>query len=214
MSAKEHFNNGAGSLVLVRHGETEGQSSIRYHGRNDVALDERGRSQMRGAARALERENFTRVFSSPLSRAMEGARIIAGAGADIIAIAEFVEIDFGDFEGLTIEEIRQQYPAEYGRWRTQRLEAGYQYPGGESGEAFRSRVGIGMQRMFELWREDRCEFSGTALLVAHRGVIRLILNWLVGLTPAIELGSIHILGCDHGWRPRALDLTGHLEAVR
>ena len=75
------FTNGAGSLVLVRHGETEGQSSIRYHGRNDVALDERGRSQMRRAARALEREDFRKIFSSPLSRATEGARIIAGEGA-------------------------------------------------------------------------------------------------------------------------------------
>jgi broad specificity phosphatase PhoE len=214
MSARTCFTDGAGTLVLVRHGETEGQSSIRYHGRTDVALDERGRSQMRAAARALERENFTRVFSSPLSRATEGARIIGGEGADVIAIVEFVEIDFGDFEGLTIEEIRQQHPSEFERWRSQRLEAGYQYPGGESGAAFRARVRIGMRRMFKLWREGRDEFSGTALLVAHRGVIRLILNCLIGVTPAIELGSIHILDCDHGWRARALDLTRHLEEVR
>ncbi|HEY2104436.1 MAG TPA: histidine phosphatase family protein [Candidatus Binataceae bacterium] len=214
MSAQACFSDGAGTLVLVRHGETEGQSSIRYHGRNDVALDERGRSQMRAAARALEREEFTRVFSSPLSRATEGARIIAGDATAIITIGEFVEIDFGDFEGLTLEEIRRQYPSEFDRWRSQRLDAGYQYPGGESGEAFRARVLVGMGRMFELWREGRDEFSGTALLVAHRGVIRLILNSLIGVTPAIELGSIHILDCDHGWRARALDLTGHLEAPR
>ena len=125
-----------------------------------------------------------------------------------------MEIDFGEFEGLTIEEIRQQYPSEFERWRAQRLEAGYQYPGGESGDGVSSPRRIGMQRMFELWREGRDEFSGTALLVAHRGVIRLILNSLIGVTPAIELGSIHILDCDRGWRARALDLTSHLEAVR
>jgi broad specificity phosphatase PhoE len=214
MSAQACFTDGAGTLVLVRHGETEGQSSIRYHGRNDVALDEHGRSQMRAAGRALQREHFTKVFSSPLSRATEGARIIAGDRADVIPISEFVEIDFGDFEGLTIEEIRQQYPSDFERWRAQRLEAGYQYPGGESGEAFRVRVGIGMQRMFELWREDRDEFRGAAMLVAHRGVIRLILNSLIGVTPAIELGSIHILDCDYCWRARGLDLTGYLEPAR
>ncbi len=166
---------------------------------------------MRAAARALESEIFAKVFASSLRRATEGAHIIAGDGAAILAIEEFVEIDFGDFEGLTIEEIRRQHPSEFERWRTQRLEAGYQYPGGESGAAFRARVRIGMSRMFKLWREGRDEFSGAALLVAHRGVIRLILSSLIGVTPAIELGSIHILDCDHGWRARALDLTRHLE---
>lgn len=169
---------------------------------------------MRAAARALERKRFNKVFASPLSRAIEGARIIAGEGSEVVAISEFVEIDFGDFEGLTIEEIRQRHPAEFERWRIHRLEAGYQYPGGESGAAFRARVRIGMDRMFELWRDGRDAFDGTALMVAHRGVIRLIVNWLVDVTPAIELGSIHILDCDQGWRPRALDITTHLKESR
>lgn len=207
-SGQTAFTSGAGTLILVRHGETEGQSSIRYHGRGDVALDGRGREQMRAAARILDRESFGKVFASPLSRATEGARIIAGQGADVISIAEFVEIDFGHFEGLTIDEIRERFPDEFERWRAQRLEPAYQYPGGESGEAFRARVKAGMERMFELWRSGHDEFSGTALLVAHRGVIRLLIQWLIGITPAIELASVHILDCDHGWRARALDLTG------
>ncbi len=205
------FDRGAGTLILIRHGETEGQSSIRYHGRGDVALDERGRAQMRAAARLLDGQRFSKVFASPLRRAIEGARIIAGEDAGIISIAQFVEIDFGNFEGLTIDEIRRQFPAEYERWRTQRLEPGYQYPGGESGAAFRARVRAGMRRMFELWRDGREQFSGTALLVAHRGVIRLLIQWLIGTTPAIELGSVHILDCDQGWRARALDLIGDRE---
>jgi broad specificity phosphatase PhoE len=206
MSTQGYFTNGAGTLVLVRHGETEGQSSIRYHGRGDVALDERGRAQMRAAARLLQGEVFGKVFASPLLRAIEGARIIAGDRAAIIAIDEFVEIDFGDFEGLTIDEIRQRHPDQFERWQQRRLEADYQYPNGESGAAFRERVKIGMRRMFELWRESRDVFGGCAFLVAHRGVIRLILQWLAGVTPAIELGSVHILDCDHGWRVRAVDL--------
>jgi broad specificity phosphatase PhoE len=208
MSGEARLSDGAGSLILVRHGETEGQSSIRYHGRTDVALDELGRAQMRAAARVLEGEVFAKVFASSLCRSTEGARIIAGNDAPIIAIEEFVEIDFGNFEGLTIDEIRQQYPSEFERWRTQRLEASYQYPGGESGAAFRARVRIGMERMFALWHDGRGRFSGTALLVAHRGVIRIIIDNLIGVTPAIALGSIHILDCDHGWRARALDLIG------
>ena len=65
-------------FILVRHGETEGESSIRYHGRTDVALSELGRDQMRRVRRAIETShggaNFARVFSSPLVRASEGAR--------------------------------------------------------------------------------------------------------------------------------------------
>jgi broad specificity phosphatase PhoE len=212
MSMPARFTSGAGTLVLVRHGETEGQSSIRYHGRGDVALDARGRTQMRAAARMLKDEVFrgeavSKVFSSPLCRATEGARIIAGESAQIIAIDEFVEIDFGDFEGLTIDEIRQRHPQHFERWRVERLQAGYQYPNGESGQVFRARVSIGMRRMFDLWRGGRDEFSGIVLLVAHRGVVRLIVDWLVGVTPAIELGSVHVLDCDHAWRVRALDLV-------
>jgi broad specificity phosphatase PhoE len=207
------FASGAGSLILVRHGETEGQSSIRYYGRTDTPLSDEGRAQMRAAARALEREVFGRVFASNLCRATEGARIIAGDGAPVVAIEEFAEIDFGRFEGLTIDEIRCAAPDEFERWQRLRLDASYRYPDGESGAEFRNRVRLGMERMFETWRDGRGEFSGTALLVAHRGVIRVILEHLIETTPAIALGSIHILECNRGWRARALDLTGHLETA-
>jgi broad specificity phosphatase PhoE len=211
MAVQMSFTAGVGNLVLVRHGETAGQSSIRYYGRTDIALSDEGRAQMRAAARALGREVFGRVFASNLCRATEGARIIAGDHAPILAIEEFAEIDFGIFEGLTIDEIQRKDPAEFDRWRRLRLDPSYQYPGGESGAAFRARVMLGMARMFEAWRDGGAEFSGTALLVAHRGVIRVIVDHLIATTPAIELGSIQILECNRGWRARALDLTGRLE---
>src|SRR5271168_247747 len=91
------------TLVLVRHGETEGESSIRYHGRNDVALSALGRSQMIAAREEIESRfglnRFDHIFATPLSRAMEGARIIAGHEADIVTVEEFIEVHFGLFEG-------------------------------------------------------------------------------------------------------------------
>src|SRR5947209_18699476 len=99
----------ASRLVLVRHGETVGNSSIRYYGRTDIELAELGRAQMRAAARALSEQfrcaQFGQVFASPLCRAHESARIIAGDAAEVIAIEEFREVDFGNFEGLTAGEI-------------------------------------------------------------------------------------------------------------
>src|SRR4029077_10943344 len=93
----------AARFFLVRHGETEGESSIRYHGVTDVPLSDLGREQMRRAARAIAARwgdvNFGKVFSSPLVRASEGARIITGKTADsIITIEEFAEVHFGLFE--------------------------------------------------------------------------------------------------------------------
>src|SRR5260370_19139613 len=138
-------------LVLVRHGETTGKSSIRYFGRTDVELSELGRAQMRAAASLLAARtgvtSFAPVFASPLKRATEGARIIAGATSATVTIDEFVEVDFGLFEGLTADEIRAHHPIEFARWNDNRLADGYAYPGGESRAAFTARVERGVERM-------------------------------------------------------------------
>lgn len=212
-------------LVVVRHGETVGHSSIRYYGRTDVALSDLGRRQMRAARQWLAaREGargFAPVFTSPLIRATEGARIIAGKGAAAIAIEEFVEVDFGLFEGLTAEEIAERYPEEFRRWNADRRAPDFAYPEGESRADFLARVARGTRRMLELWHQARTggHAASDALLVAHRGVIRAVVRQLTGvLEPHIDLGSIHILEREPGvadvrvarWHPVALDLTEHL----
>jgi broad specificity phosphatase PhoE len=197
-------------LILVRHGETEGESSIRYHGRTDVALSDLGRTQMHLAARAIEAhreaKTFAHVFSSPLIRASEGARIVAGDSAPLVTIDEFVEVHFGLFEGLTADEIRERYPDEFARWNVDRLAPGYTYPKGESRAAFTDRVERGLERMLTLWapRDD------DALLIAHRGVIRAIVRKLTRREPVVELGSIQILQFDGKWNPEKIDLVDHL----
>jgi broad specificity phosphatase PhoE len=142
---------GSTRLVLVRHGETTGKSSIRYFGRSDVELSELGRAQMRAAASWLAARtgvtSFAPVFASPLKRASEGARIIASAMSATVTIDEFVEVDFGLFEGLTADEIRARHPLEFARWNDNWLADGYAYPGGESRAAFTARVERGVERM-------------------------------------------------------------------
>ncbi len=199
-------------LILVRHGETVGNSSIRYYGRTDIELSESGRAQMRATRQILATDlnlsRFTQVFASPLRRAIEGARIIAGDGIGLIEIEEFREIDFGDFEGLTAGEIEWRYPAEYSRWMRDRLSADYAYPSGESRAAFLARVRRGIDRMLSLRRE------GTSLIVAHRGVIRAITHTLSGAEPVIELGSIQILAANADrWTNELLDFTAHLDGL-
>ncbi len=223
------------TLVLVRHGETVGNSSIRYYGRTDLELSELGRAQMRAAARWLRRRlgaaGFFSVIASPLRRAVEGAAIIAGDDRPIIKIEELVEVDFGRFEGLTAGEIETRFPADFARWNRDRLDPEFAYPDGESRADFARRVEHGIQRMLEVI--DRAARSGfdqladeqggavagdrLALVVAHRGVIRLITNRLAGVEPMIELGSIQILQRERvgdPWRPDRIDVVEHLGAVR
>ena len=202
----------AARFFLVRHGETEGESSIRYHGVTDVPLSELGREQMRLAARAIEARrndvNLGKVFSSPLVRASEGARIITGkTAAPIITIEEFAEVHFGLFEGLTAEEIRERYPDHFAIWNADRLAPDYTYPEGESRANFAARVERGLDRVLAIWTPG---IDGDALLVAHRGVIRAIVRKLTNQQPLVELGSIQTLEFDGGWRVVALDLCEHL----
>jgi len=218
---------GPARLVLVRHGETVGNSSIRYYGRTDVALSELGRRQMHAVREWLAAHagahGFAPIFSSPLVRATEGARIIAGEAARALVIDEFVEVDFGLFEGLTAEEIAERYPEEFRRWNADRLAPGFVYPEGESRADFAQRVQCGTARMLAVLQDARAggAAASAALLVAHRGVIRAIVRYLTGvLEPRIDLGSIHILKQETDekdvrvarWRPVVLDLTEHLEA--
>ena len=198
----------AARYFLVRHGETEGESSIRYHGITDVPLSELGREQMRRAAREIAARrgdvNFGKVFSSPLVRASEGARIITGEEFSIVTIQEFAEVHFGLFEGLTADEIRERYPDHFAVWNADRLAPDYTYPEGESRANFAARVERGLERVLAIWTPGR---DVDALLVAHRGVIRTIVRKLTNRQAAVELGSIQILEFDGEWRVVALDLN-------
>lgn len=160
-------------ILLLRHGETEGESSIRYHGANDVALSALGRAQMHRAARALPDEAIDLVVASPLSRSWMGARIVRPAGP-IRLEADFREIDFGRWEGLTAQEIEQLDPAGYRRWRER--PGDFQFPGGEHRSRFRARVSSGVERLL------RCP-ARSVLVVAHHGVIRTIVAHLCGGPP-------------------------------
>jgi broad specificity phosphatase PhoE len=205
------------TLVLVRHGETEGQSSIRYHGRTDVALSDLGRAQMKAARREIEscfgESAFAHRFSSPLIRALEGARIVVGDGPPILTLEEFTEVHFGLFEGLTAEEIRERHPIEFEKWNADRLAPAYAYPEGESRAAFAERVERGLARMLQVIDAHKRATSERALLVAHRGVIRTLVRALTGAEPVVDLGSIHILAHHGRWHPHLLDFTAHLEKL-
>jgi len=205
------------TLVLIRHGETAGESSIRYHGRNDVPLSALGRAQMIAARGEIELRfgdtRFHHIFATPLSRAMEGAKIIVGHDASIVTVEEFIEVDFGLFEGLTKEEIQARHPIEFEKWRADPLAPSYTYPEGENRAGFAERVERGLATTLKIIEAAKRTEAERALIVAHRGVIRTIVHALIGAEPVVDLGSIQILARDSKWHPLVLDFTAHLDRV-
>jgi broad specificity phosphatase PhoE len=173
-------------IVMIRHGETEGNSSVRYHGSADVALNDHGRSQLRASARRLAGEAFDLVVASNLRRSWEGAAIVSG-GASVRLEPDFREIHFGRWEGLTAEEIEASDPVLCQDWRSGA--EGFEFPSGESRADFRARVARGIDALLE-------SGATSVLLVCHKGVIRAIGEQLTGapLADGPELGGVVSVG--------------------
>lgn len=177
------MHEGLTRLILVRHGETTGQSSIRYYGVTDVPLSDLGREQIRGAKERIPGETYDAVWASTLCRSWEAARIIA-PHAPVRLEFDFREIDFGNWEGLTREEIEAADPGGYAEW--QASDGDFQFPGGESRAAFRSRIGHGYARL-------SASGARSVLVVAHKGVVRTLLELATGFTLTPEhpdLGAV------------------------
>jgi broad specificity phosphatase PhoE len=196
-------------LVLIRHGETVGESSVRFHGSNDVELSDAGRAMMRDAARGLHGEVFDLVLASPLRRSWEAASIVVGGGP-VRLEHDFREIDFGRWEGMTRQEIEACDPVLFEDWQAK--PASFDFPGGERRADFRARVLRGLERL---------EQGGAtrALVVVHKGTIRTIADRLLG-TPLPEgeppLGGTVVLarGPEGGWaRGRCGGTRAGLEAA-
>jgi len=132
-------------MLLLRHGETEGESSVRFHGSSDVALSERGRAQMRGVAAALHGQQ-TLWVASTLRRSWSAAALIC-RGAPVRLEAELCEIHFGSWEGLTREEIQARDPHLYEEWQSGA--EGFEFPGGEVRADFQTRVAAATNRLLE-----------------------------------------------------------------
>lgn len=170
-------------LILVRHGETAGQSSIRYYGATDVPLSAEGREQAKAARLLIPGTTFEAVWASSLSRSWESAQIIASP-FPIRIESDFREIDFGRWEGLTREEIEVVDPEQYAIW--QRRDHCFEFPEGETRGDFRSRIERGLTRL-------RSTGVRSALVVAHKGVVRTLLELATGHTLSAdspELGGV------------------------
>ncbi|MBQ9045922.1 MAG: histidine phosphatase family protein [Oscillospiraceae bacterium] len=88
-------------LYIIRHGKTEWNRAHILQGHRDHPLNEEGVAQARAAAEALRGVTFTHVFSSPLQRAVQTARIIA-PDQEIVIDDRLIEMDYGPYEGTDL----------------------------------------------------------------------------------------------------------------
>ncbi len=168
------------TLYLIRHGETEGSEVKRYKGSIDVPLSERGIEQIRRLAEYLNRSYkyynnvLSAVYSSPLSRALKSAEIIAEPHSlKPVVMPDLRERNFGIWEGMTFDEIKEKYPEEFKAWSSNPLK--YSPVNGESTIEVKDRVIRAIEGIISNHNEE------TIAVVAHGGVNRLILCHFLGI---------------------------------
>jgi alpha-ribazole phosphatase len=174
------------AIYLLRHGEIDLGGQKRYVGQVDFPLSDQGLSQARHWREKLACTAFEGIYCSNLIRSLDTARIIAGGDEKRVHIlSELREINLGEWDGLSVAEVRSRYPEEWEK-RGQDL-AGYRPPCGESFADLHNRV-------LPIFDDIVRTLSGKVLMVAHAGVKRVILCHILGM----PLANLFRLGQDYG----------------
>jgi alpha-ribazole phosphatase/probable phosphoglycerate mutase len=164
-------------LYLLRHGEPEADSRGRCYGRLDVGLSPLGFEQAVRAAARIGDVPLAAIYASPRRRAVESARPLALPRGLAVRLEEDLrEMDFGEIEGLTYDEVRERRPELYAAWMERPTEV--TFPGGESYALVRARV-LGV-----VDRLRRAHEGQSIALVAHGGTTRTALAAALGLPDA------------------------------
>lgn len=164
-------------LIVVRHGETKWNLDERMQGHSDSDLTPLGLRQAEAVAARLARENIDAIHASDLGRAMRTAEVVAKAiGLAVVPDARLRERNMGVFQGLTVEEMRRRFPAEYDRFVSRQPD--YVIPDGESMRQCHERVIQGLQAIADRHPGRRVVVvtHGGPLSAAFRHTMRLPVN--------------------------------------
>lgn len=155
-------------IIFVRHGQTLWNQELKYQGHTDIALTDQGIRQADLAAKRLSREQIAAVYSSDLSRAfLTAERIAAQFGLPVASFAQLREFRFGDWEGLTYDQIQKRWPDEAEQFV--HSPGHVQIPGGETYSEVQERM---EQLVLELVKKHDGQ---TIVIVSHGAAIRAVL---------------------------------------
>lgn len=161
-------------LLLVRHAEPTEDARGRCYGRLDIELSESGREQCRRLAAQLSGEPVAAIVCSPRLRARDTADAIAEPHRlPVTVLDQLRELDFGELEGRTYEEIAASRPELYERWMTEPTTL--RFPGGEGYADLHARVADAVAQL-------RATYDGRVVVaVTHGGVVRAVLAEALGM---------------------------------
>jgi broad specificity phosphatase PhoE len=163
-------------LYLVRHGATQLTAENRFAGAVEVDLSHEGRAQAARLAERLASHTIAAVYSSPLSRTLETARILAEPhGISPVTDDALREISHGRWEGLPRQEVEARFGDEYAAWEADPFT--FAPVGGESGLSVLARALPALRRIVTAHEGE------TALVVSHKATLRLVLCALLGVDP-------------------------------
>jgi len=152
------------NIYIVRHGQTHHNAKEEYYGRLDVSLNQEGMKQMQRLAPSLKDIEFDYVYSSHTKRALESLKISGSHLYNKVQIDQRLsEINFGDFEGKTYQEICRLFPEHIDEWNKDWKN--FCPPNGESFNTFYKRVKSFLKEMLEIKTDH-------IFIMTHSGVIR------------------------------------------
>jgi broad specificity phosphatase PhoE len=174
----------ATSLFFLRHAEVEARYHRIFGGRIDMGLSPRGREQAVSLAKYLENKSFDAVYASPMKRVQETLiPLLANRKSPPILIPELREVDFGDWTGLSWEEVGKKFNVSAFDWLEQLDRAAI--PNAEGGAGFRARVEPILARILS-------DHPGRSVaVVCHGGTIRMLLSILLDM-PLAKTGVFEI----------------------
>lgn len=204
-------------VLLIRHGQSEGNAAGRFGGHTATPLSARGRRQAQATAQALASENITAIYSSDLPRAVETAMPLARlTGLDVEQTSAFRERGVGVMEGLTFEEAAAAHPEQYAALI--RRDFDHILLGGES---YRQRLERASRQLDQAIEQQK---GGRICVFSHTGTICILALHLMGALDAPELRPVWIatancgisrfeLRADDFVRVLALNDTRHLAGL-
>jgi probable phosphoglycerate mutase len=172
-------------VLLIRHGQSEGNAAGRFGGHTNTPLSPRGRKQSIATAQALTSESLSAIYSSDLPRAMQTAEPLAKlTRIEIQPTDAFRERSVGVMEGLTFEEAAEKHPDQYAALLRRDFE--HVLSGGESYRQLLDRASLKLDEAIEQHK------GGRIAVFSHTGTICILVLHLMGALDAPELKAVWI----------------------
>ena len=162
-------------VILVRHGQTDWNQEGIFRGRIDVKLNASGIEEAKIIGKKLSRVDPEAIYASPLSRALETARYIASFhDTQVKVFDEFIDIDFGAWQGLSREEAKKRYLEIFAKW--EKSPERVRIPGAETLAGVKKRVLKGLDLALAEHHD------GKVVIVSHGLINKVLLCAVLGLT--------------------------------